>query len=425
VNTLRDNDNELFKFLNTSTSPYHAVQNVRDYLLEADFTQLDEQTPWELSTGGYFIERDGSIAAWYFRNLKEASNGLAIVAAHTDSPNLRLKPVLKGDQVGLSQFGVEVYGGALLNSWLDRDLGISGRLITLSTSGEIEENLVQINEPLAKIPQLAIHLNRSVNENGLILNPQQHLRPIWNDTSSDTTNLIDFISSAAGIDRQRIRSWDLMLHDLQKASFVGADKQWIASARIDNLISCYASLSSFTKSASDKQFKRMPILCLFNHEEVGSTSAAGAAGNLLPLLIHRIFKGIDQSEALAKSTLVSADGAHATHPNYLEKHDLDHEIRMNAGIAIKRNSNERYATNAIGQATAQNICESNNIPYQLFSNRSDLACGSTIGPISSANLGISTIDLGVPQLSMHSTRELCGESDVSALENFLFNFFES
>ena len=169
----------------------------------------------------------------------------------------------------------------------------------------------------------------------------------------------------------------------------------------------------------------MPILCLFNHEEVGSTSAAGAAGNLLPLLIHRIFKGIDQSEVLAKSTLVSADGAHATHPNYLEKHDLDHEIRMNAGIAIKRNSNERYATNAIGQATAQNICESNTIPYQLFSNRSDLACGSTIGPISSANLGINTIDLGVPQLSMHSTRELCGESDVLALENFLFNFFES
>ena len=164
MNTLRDNDNELFKFLNTSTSPYHAVQNVREYLLEADFTQLDEQTPWELSTGGYFIERDGSIAAWYFRDLKEASNGLAIVAAHTDSPNLRLKPVLKGDQVGLSQFGVEVYGGALLNSWLDRDLGISGRLITLSTGGVIEENLVQINEPLAKIPQLAIHLNRSVNE---------------------------------------------------------------------------------------------------------------------------------------------------------------------------------------------------------------------------------------------------------------------
>ena len=298
-------------------------------------------------------------------------------------------------------------------------------VICLNFQNIPEENLVQINEPLAKIPQLAIHLNRSVNENGLILNPQQHLRPIWNDTSSDTTNLIDFISAAAGIDRHRIRSWDLMLHDLQKASFVGADKQWIASARIDNLISCHASVASFIKSVSDDKFKKVPILCLFNHEEVGSTSAAGAAGNLLPLLIQRVFKGLDYSEAMAKSILVSADGAHATHPNYLEKHDLDHEIQMNGGIAIKRNSNERYATNAIGQATAQKICESNNIPYQLFSNRSDLACGSTIGPISSANLGISTIDLGVPQLSMHSTRELCGESDVSALENFLFNFFES
>ena len=330
---------------------------------------------------------------------------------------------MKGHQVGLSQFGVEVYGGALLNSWLDRDLGISGRLITLSPNNEIEEHLVQINEPLAKIPQLAIHLNRSVNENGLILNPQQHLRPIWNDVSSDTTDLVDFIASESGIDRQSIRSWDLMLHDLQKATFAGADKQWIASARIDNLISCHASVASFIKSVSDDKFKKVPILCLFNHEEVGSTSAAGAAGNLLPLLIQRIFKDIDYSEAMAKSLMVSTDGAHATHPNYLEKHDLDHEIRMNAGIAIKRNSNERYATNAIGQATAQKICESNNIPYQLFSNRSDLACGSTIGPISSANLGISTMDLGIPQLSMHSTRELCGKRDVTFLEDFLFNFF--
>ena len=423
MNTLQENHSELFNFLDTSTSPYHAVKNVRDHLLKANFTQLNEQTPWKLSTGGYFIERDGSIAAWYFRNTKEASNGLAIVAAHTDSPNLRLKPVLKGNQVGLSQFGVEVYGGALLNSWLDRDLGISGRLITLSPNNEIEEHLVQINEPLAKIPQLAIHLNRSVNENGLILNPQQHLRPIWNDVSSDTSDLVDFIASESGIDRQSIRSWDLMLHDLQKATFAGADKQWIASARIDNLISCHASLSSFIKSVSGDKFKKVPILCLFNHEEVGSTSAAGAAGNLLPLLIQRIFKDIDYSEALAKSLMVSADGAHATHPNYLEKHDLDHEIRMNAGIAIKRNSNERYATNAIGQATAQKICDSNNIPYQLFSNRSDLACGSTIGPISSANLGISTIDLGIPQLSMHSTRELCGKRDVTFLEDFLFNFF--
>jgi len=425
VNTLQENHNELFKFLDTSTSPYHAVKNVREHLLEVNFTQLDEQAPWELSTGGYFIERDGSIAAWYFKESEEATNGLAIVSAHTDSPNLRLKPILKGHQVGLSQFGVEVYGGALLNSWLDRDLGISGRLITLSPNGDIKENLVQINEPLAKIPQLAIHLNRSVNENGLILNPQQHLRPIWNDTSSDTTDLIDFISAESGIDRQSIQSWDLMLHDLQKASYVGADRQWVASARIDNLTSCYASLSSFIKSVSDGRSKRVPILCLFNHEEVGSTSAAGAAGNLLPLLIQRIFKGKDYSEAMANSILVSADGAHATHPNYLEKHDLDHEIRMNAGIAIKRNSNERYATTAIGQATAQRICENNNIPYQLFNNRSDLACGSTIGPISSANLGISTIDLGVPQLSMHSTRELCGISDVAYLEDFLFNFLGS
>ena len=422
---LEGNLSELFNFLDTSTSPYHAANNVREYLLEANFNELDEQTPWELSTGGYFVERDGSIVAWYSRNENEASNGLAIVAAHTDSPNLRLKPVLKGEQVGLSQFGIEVYGGALLNSWLDRDLGISGRIVTLSPNSEIEESLVQISQPLAKIPQLAIHLNRSVNESGLIVNPQQHLRPIWNDTSSDTSDLLDVISSESGIERQFIQSWDLMLHDLQRASLVGADKQWIASARIDNLISCHAAISSFIRNISDDQFTRVPMVCLFNHEEVGSTSAAGAAGNLLPSLIQRILKDSNYSEAMANSVLASADGAHATHPNYLEKHDLDHEIRMNGGIAIKRNSNERYATNAVGQAIAQMICDTNNIPYQLFSNRSDLACGSTIGPISSANLGISTIDLGVPQLSMHSTRELCGKNDVKALEDFMFNFFKS
>lgn len=420
-----ENIGDLLKFLNTSTSPYHAVDNVRKRLLGEGFSHLDEWAVWEPTTGGHFIERDGSIIAWYQHENIETSQGLAVIAAHTDSPNLRLKPVLKGRQSGLAQFGIEVYGGVLLNSWLDRDLGISGRVITHDSERGINETLVQINEPLAKIPQLAIHLNRNVNENGLVLNPHHHLRPIWNDSSSEITEFLEIISTKANLNLEDIKSWDLMLHDLQPASLVGAERQWISSARIDNLVSCFATINSFLEATKENHLEKIPVICLFNHEEVGSTSSAGAAGNLLPSAVRKILDNRNISESIAKSKLISADGAHATHPNYLDKHDLDHEVRMNEGIAIKRNSNERYSTNAHGQAFAQLICERNDIPYQLFSNRSDLACGSTIGPISSANLGIATIDLGVPQLSMHSTRELCGYRDTEYLQNFMFNFLKN
>lgn len=419
-----ENIGDLLNFLNTSTSPYHAVDNVRKRLLDEGFSHLDEWAVWEPAPGGHFIERDGSIIAWYQHENIATSRGLAIIAAHTDSPNLRLKPVLKGHQSGLSQFGIEVYGGVLLNSWLDRDLGISGRVITHDPEKGLNETLVQVNEPLAKIPQLAIHLNRNVNENGLVLNPHQHLRPIWNDFSSEITDFLEIISTKANLNLEDIKSWDLMLHDLQPASLLGAERQWISSARIDNLVSCFAAINSFLEATKENHLKKIPVICLFNHEEVGSTSSAGAAGNLLPSAVRKILENRNITESIAKSKLISADGAHATHPNYLDKHDPDHEVRMNGGIAIKRNSNERYSTNAHGQAFAQLICERNDIPYQLFSNRSDLACGSTIGPISSANLGIATIDLGVPQLSMHSTRELCGYRDTEYLQNFMLNFLK-
>ena len=419
---------DLFEFLDSSTSPYHATRNVQKRLLSAGFTLLEEETGWDGTPGGYFFVRDGSIIAWYQDESKLANKGLGIIASHTDSPNLRLKPAVRGTAAGLAQFGVEVYGGPLLNSWLDRDLGISGRLVTRNSLSGFEEILVQINEPLAKIPQLAIHLNRNVNENGLVVNPHQHLRPIWDDLVSESANFIDLIATKNEIDPQTILSWDLMLHDVQPASLIGARRQWIASARIDNLISCYTAVNGFLKAIETGNLNWIPMICLFNHEEVGSTSSAGAGSNLLPSVANRVlgFQGNNKhSDLIAKSKLISADGAHATHPNYIEKHDMDHEVRMNEGIVIKRNSNERYATSAIGQAFIQLLCESNEIPYQYFSNRSDLACGSTIGPIASANLGIQTIDIGIPQLSMHSTRELCGIEDVIHLERLMTSFFSS
>jgi len=351
-------------------------------------------------------------------------DGFTIVAGHTDSPNLRLKPILNGENFGLKQFGVEVYGGALLNTWLNRDLGVSGRIVT-SSNGKLKEHLLMINEPVCRIPQLAIHLDRNVNEKGLVLNPQQHLRPIWGDEHSMQASFLDVLRERAIGNEEYLESWDLMLHDIQPSALAGVDNQWLSSARIDNLVSCFSAMTSLIESASELSHARVPMVALFNHEEVGSNSAAGAASNFLPSVLDRILEnsvGIDKHKALAKSSLLSSDGAHATHPNYPEKHDLDHQVFMNAGLAIKRNSNERYATTAKGQGFAQLLCKTADIPFQIFSNRSDMACGSTIGPIASSKLGIETIDMGIPQFAMHSTRELCGITDINYLQKFMLSY---
>ena len=416
----------LKEFLDKSTSPYHAVQEVKALLDTAGFIESEEGDP-KNAKGNHYIINDGSLIAWIIPDQISPDSGLSIAAGHTDSPNLRLKPVLKGEQFGLKQFGVEVYGGSLLNTWLDRDLGISGRIVT-SRGGVLTERLIKIDAGVCRIPQLAIHLDRNVNEKGLTLNPHQHLRPIWSDTDSEFGTFFDFITEKFVEKNDYLESWDLMLHDIQPAQEVGIDKQWVSSGRIDNLVSCYAAVSALIISKETNSFSRIPIVCLFNHEEVGSVSSTGAAGSFLPSTVEQICQDLPQQEkqkALRKSILISSDGAHATHPNYPDRHDLDHEVRLNSGIAIKRNSNERYATTAKGQAFAQSLCKEINIPFQLFSSRSDMSCGSTIGPVASARLGIETIDMGIPQLAMHSSREICGREDVKHLERFLAAFFTS
>ena len=416
----------LKEFLDKSTSPYHAVHEVRELLDAAGFLELEERDS-KNSKGNHYIINDGSLIAWITPDQISSHNSFSIAAGHTDSPNLRLKPVLKGEQFGLKQFGIEVYGGSLLNTWLDRDLGISGRIVT-SKDGALTERLIKVDKALCRIPQLAIHLDRNVNEKGLTLNPHDHLRPIWSDTGSKFGTFSDFITKDFVEKNARLESWDLMLHDIQPAQELGMEKQWISSGRIDNLVTCHAAVSALIMAKETTLFNQIPMICLFNHEEVGSVSSTGAASNFLPSVIDQICQDLTLHEKhilLRKSKLVSADGAHATHPNYPDRHDLDHKVQLNGGIAIKRNSNERYATTAKGQAFAQSLCREIDVPFQIFSNRSDMSCGSTIGPVASARLGIETIDMGVPQLAMHSSREICGLQDVKYLERFLVAFFTS
>ena len=414
---------ELQTYLDRSTTPFHAVSNAQTILLAAGFTELSEREHWIDTLGKYFVIRDGSLFAWNASNRDSYYNGFRIIGTHTDSPNLRLKSAQQRSSLSYGQLSIETYGSPLLNSWLDRDLGISGRVIYRSDT--LEQSLISTSEPFCRIPQLAIHLDRNINEKGLVLNPHSHLTPIWTGETITPDSFRVWLGNHLQKDIDNLISWDLMLHDTQTSSLIGANREWLASSRIDNLVSCYAAVSALSELL-DTSSITIPAICLFDHEEVGSVSASGASGNLLTGILQRIMNPLtveQRSQTLSKSFCLSADGAHATHPNYLERHDLDHSVRLNGGVVIKRNANQRYATDAIGEAFAKELCEKTNIPYQIFSNRNDLLCGSTIGPTTAAHLGVKTIDIGVPQLSMHSIREICGVDDQRYLKSFFNEFF--
>ncbi|MFV2038991.1 MAG: M18 family aminopeptidase [Acidimicrobiales bacterium] len=414
---------ELGTFIDGSPSPFHATAAVAALLEDAGFSELAETDQWTGSAQNGFIRRGGSLVAWAQSHGPDPLSGFRIIGAHTDSPNLRIKPRPDSGNAGVSQLGVEVYGSALLNSWLDRDLGISGRV---AVAGEgITQHLVRIDEPVLRVPQLAIHLDRDVNDVGLKLNRQKHMAPIWRDGPSDLGHFASWLAERIRVEEDQIRGWDLMAHDLTPSSLMGADEAFLAAPRIDNLASCHAgtvALLAAEPSASTL------VLCLFDHEEVGSVSATGAAGALLPGVLSRIHrlgggKPEDLPRSLAASACISADGAHATHPNYVDRHEPDHRIQLNGGPVIKRNSNARYATDAAGQALAEEACRAAEVPFQLFVNRTDLACGSTIGPVTAAQLGVTTVDMGIAQLSMHSARELCGAADPPRLAGALRAFY--
>ena len=423
----RATTDDLLAFIAASPSPYHAVATAADRLTLAGFTEVRLDAEWPVAKAPSFVRRGGTLIAW---RPGRPGAGFRIVGAHTDSPNLRIKPQPDRRSVGYRQFGVEVYGGVLLNSWLDRDLGLSGRVAVADPGGDgTDECLFRIDEPILRIPQLAIHLDREVNERGLVLNRQAHLAPIWGVGRDDGRGLRELVASAIDVEPSHVLAWDAMCHDLTPPTLAGVDRELISAPRLDNQLSCHAAVEAIiTATAGVADATSTAVVVLFDHEEVGSTTDRGAAGALLATVLERISvtQGVDRAghlRALGASHCVSADGAHATHPNYPERHEPDHLVALNGGPVVKVNSSARYATDAASVGPFLAACASVEVPVQWFVTRSDLACGSTIGPLTAAQLGVPTVDVGVAQLAMHSAREMAGADDpprfVAALGAYL------
>ncbi len=396
--------------IDESPTPYHAVATAVRELEAAGFS---DAAPGEAPTvGSQYLRRGGALVAWTVAEHHNAGSPARVVGAHTDSPNLRIKPQPDAGSGPWRQLGVEIYGGALLNSWLDRDLGLAGRVVVRSADGPTTR-LVRDNRPLLRIPQLAIHLDREINDKGLLLNRQRHMAPIW--AIGDGPSFGSYLAELAEVDESDVVSYDVMAHDTTPSALTGLDEQFFAAPRIDNLLSCFVGVDALL-AASSAPGSSIPMLCLFDHEEVGSVSTAGAASPLLGDVLDRIGAALggdleSRAASRAASLVVSADGAHATHPNYADRHEPDHQIAVNAGPVLKINANQRYATDAETAAVFTLACEAAEVPMQRFVNRTDLACGSTIGPISAGQLGIPVVDAGCAQLAMHSAREMAGSHD--------------
>ena len=410
---------DLIHFLDASPSPWHAVESAIARL--DGFVRLDEADAWtDIPDAGYVV-RSGAIIAWRLPlDGAPAHAPLRIVGAHTDSPGLRVKPRPDTGGHGWKQLAVEVYGGILNNSWLDRDLGIAGRVVTADGS----VSLVNVADPVARVPQLAVHLDRDVNSGGLTLDTQQHLTPVWGVGHATTGEFAAWLQMVGELDGDPAW-WELCLYDVQGAAVLGADRSLLASGRLDNQVSCWAAVKALAKASP---VQHLAVIVLNDHEEVGSSSNSGAAGPFLESVLSRLVaarggNADDLARSFATSACVSADNAHAVHPNYPERHEPGHRPIVNVGPAIKVNSNQRYATSSETAALFQRACERAGVPWQVFVSRTNLPCGSTIGPITATRLGVPTVDVGVPQLSMHSARELCGTDDpdylARALEVFL------
>jgi aspartyl aminopeptidase len=408
---------DLLAFIDASPSPYHVCDSAARRLRGAGFSEVDERAAWEgHAVVRGFLRRGGSLVAWAAADDHGPDAPVRIVGAHTDSPNLRVKARPDVARHGFRQLGVEVYGGALLNSWLDRDLGLSGR-VGVDDAGRPAEHLVRIDRPLLRIPQLAIHLDRDIATTGLQLNPQQHMVPVWGVGPADAGGFARVLAAEAGVDEEAILSWEVMAHDLSPSTRLGASGELISAPRIDNLCSSWAGLEALLAAAAAPT-GAVAALCLFDHEEIGSATDRGAASTLLPTALERLVaaRGGDRGalhRALASSACASADMAHATHPNYADRHEPDHHIAINAGPVLKINANARYASDATSAALLALACRQADVPLQRYVHRTDLPCGSTIGPITAARLGIPTVDVGAPMLSMHSARELAGAADVA------------
>ncbi|NEK87403.1 M18 family aminopeptidase [Blastococcus saxobsidens] len=402
---------DLRAFVDASPSPSHAVAELARRLTAAGFTELAETDSWAPAPGaGHFVVRQGSIVAFRVGSGTPAETGLRLVGAHTDSPTFKVRPRSDVRQSGYRLVGVEPYGGGLWHTWLDRELTVAGRVVLRGG----RTALVRLPGAPLRLPSLAIHLDRAVRE-GLTLDPQRHLVPVWSQELDEEPGLLAALADAAGVAPGDVVGHDLVLADTQPSARAGADGTWVAAPRLDNLASCHAGLLALLAAPAGE---RTQVLVCNDHEEVGSGSMSGARGSFLEDVVTRLAAAADPGDpqaaqrAIARSVLVSSDMAHAVHPTRYDRHEPAHQPRLGGGPVLKLNANQAYATDATTGGWFTERCEEAGVPVQAFVTRADLPCGSTIGPLTATRLGIATVDVGAPMLAMHSCRELTSALDV-------------
>lgn len=421
----------LCEFIDAFPSPFHVCATVAGRLLGAGYRELREADRWPDKPGRYFTVRAGSLVAWNAEQSGHTQVPFRIVGAHTDSPNLRVKQHPDRLVAGWHVVALQPYGGVWLHSWLDRDLGISGRLSVRDGTG-VSHRLVRIDDPILRVPQLAIHL--AEDRKSLTLDPQRHINAVWG-VGERVESFVGYVAQRAGVAAADVLAADLMTHDLTPSALIGASVNGTASLlsapRLDNQASCYAGMEALLAVDVDSASSGfVPVLAIFDHEEVGSASGHGAQSDLLSSVLERIVLAAggtreDFLRRLTTSMLASADMAHATHPNYPDRHEPSHPIEVNAGPVLKVHPNLRYATDGRTAAAFALACQRAGVPMQRYEHRADLPCGSTIGPLAAARTGIPTVDVGAAQLAMHSARELMGAHDVAAYSAALQAFLSA
>lgn len=414
---------DLADLVAASPSALHAAAEVARRLESVGFARLEEGDAWPSAPGRFVVVRDGAAIAWIVPASAAATTPVRILGAHTDSPGFVLKPQPTTGRLGWLQAGVEVYGGPLLNSWLDRELRLAGRLVLDDGSSTLVGS-----GPLLRLPQLAIHLDRSAND-ALTLDRQAHTQPVWGLGEPASADLIGELAGIAGVDLARVRGYDLSVADAARGAVFGKDDAFFASGRLDDLASVHAGVVALTAVAADGvDADHIPVLAAFDHEEIGSASRTGAAGPFLDEVLERIGIALgatreERMRAMAASWHVSSDVGHSVHPNYPERHDPVVRPLLGSGPILKINANQRYATDGAGEAAWRGWSAAAGVPVQEFVSNNTVPCGSTIGPITATRLGIRTVDVGIPILSMHSARELAGVADLAGLTRVAEAFY--
>lgn len=413
---------DLADFVDASPSSYHAAAEVARRLLDAGFTSLHESDAWPQEPGRYVVVREGAVIAWAVSTSAGPTTPVRVFGAHSDSPGFKLKPQPTTGHLGWLQAGVEVYGGPLVNSWLDRELRLAGRLVL-----EDGTEVLADSGPLLRLPQLAIHLDREVNER-LTLDRQVHTQPVWGVGAAESADLIAELADRVGVDAARVRGYDLVTADSARGAVFGRDDVFFAAGRLDDLASAHAGTVALAEVGDDLGADHIPMLAVFDHEEVGSASRTGAGGPFLEEVLERIGIALgadrgDRLRALASSWCLSSDVGHSVHPNYPGRHDPHVRPVLGCGPILKLNANQRYASDGVGAAAWRGWCEASGVHSQDFVSNNTVPCGSTIGPITATRLGIRTVDVGIPILSMHSARELAGTSDLLDLARVARTYF--